>query len=158
MKSPGWRFPIAKPKTAMLTREQKIILGKLGYYIAFFASALPARSIPTFCELLVANMVTSEGFVTRSWICANSITSGGVTISGSKKDAGRPITSSPASCSFVAWAFWKHCHCFWLLMIVSSSAFPKKLWGCTDCLSTCLQTQPGSLRSRAVFCLHESDL
>ena len=52
----------------MLTQEQKIILGKLGYYIAFLASALPARSIPTFCELLVASMVTSEGFVTQSWI------------------------------------------------------------------------------------------
>ena len=40
---------------AMLTQEQKTILGKLGYYSSFLAVALPSRSIPTFCELLVAN-------------------------------------------------------------------------------------------------------
>ena len=52
----------------MLTQEQKIILGKLDYYVAFFASALSARLTATFCELLVASMVTSEGLVTQSWI------------------------------------------------------------------------------------------
>ena len=52
----------------MLTQEQKIILGKLDYYVAFFASALPARLTVTFCELLVVSMVTSEGLVTQSWI------------------------------------------------------------------------------------------
>lgn len=52
---------------AMLTQEQKTILGKLGYYISFLAVALPSRSVPTFCELLVASMITAEGFVTQSW-------------------------------------------------------------------------------------------
>ena len=52
----------------MLTQEQEIILGKLGYYVAFLASALPARLTARFCELLVVSMVTSEGFVTQSWI------------------------------------------------------------------------------------------
>ena len=51
----------------MLTQEQKIILGKLGYYISFLAIALPSRSVPTFCELLVASMITVDGFVTQSW-------------------------------------------------------------------------------------------
>ena len=51
----------------MLTQEQKIILGKLGYYISFLALALPSRSVPTFCELLVASMITAEGFVVQSW-------------------------------------------------------------------------------------------
>ncbi|MES9985742.1 MAG: transposase [Candidatus Thiodiazotropha sp. 6PLUC6] len=51
----------------MLTQEQKTILGKLGYYISFLALALPSRSVPTFCELLVASMMTAEGFVTQSW-------------------------------------------------------------------------------------------
>ena len=50
----------------MLTQEQKTILGKPGYYIAFLAVALPSRSAPTFCELLVASMITVEGFVTQS--------------------------------------------------------------------------------------------
>ena len=54
----------------MLTQEQKTILGKLGYYISFLAVALPSRSIPTFCELLVASMITPEGFVTQSWLKA----------------------------------------------------------------------------------------
>ena len=44
------------------------ILGKLGYYISFLALALPSRSVPTFCELLVASMITAEGFVTQSWL------------------------------------------------------------------------------------------
>ena len=52
----------------MLTQEQKTILGKLGYYISFLAVALPSRSVPTFCELLVASMITAEGFVTQSWL------------------------------------------------------------------------------------------
>ena len=52
----------------MLTKEQKTILGKLGYYIDFLASALPSRSVPTFCELLVASMLSADGFVTQSWI------------------------------------------------------------------------------------------
>ena len=52
----------------MLTQEQKTILGKLGYYISFLALALPSRSVPTFCELLVASMITTEGFVTQSWL------------------------------------------------------------------------------------------
>ena len=51
----------------MLTQEQKTILGKLGYYISFLAVALPSRSLPAFCELLVASMITAEGFVTKSW-------------------------------------------------------------------------------------------
>ena len=51
----------------MLTQEQKTILGKLGYYSSFLAVALPSRSVPTFCELLVASMITAEGFVTQSW-------------------------------------------------------------------------------------------
>lgn len=51
----------------MLTQEQKTILGKLGYYISFLALALPSRSVPTFCELLIASMITAEGFVTQSW-------------------------------------------------------------------------------------------
>ena len=51
----------------MLTQEQKTILGKPGYYISFLAVALPSRSVPTFCELLVASMITAEGFVTQSW-------------------------------------------------------------------------------------------
>ena len=55
-------------EAAMLTQEQKTILGKLGYYISFLALALPPRSVPTFCELLVASMITSEGFVTQSWL------------------------------------------------------------------------------------------
>ena len=50
----------------MLTQEQKTIFGKPGYYIAFLAVALPSRSAPTFCELLVASMITVEGFVTQS--------------------------------------------------------------------------------------------
>ncbi len=52
----------------MLTQEQRFILGKLGYYISFLAVALPSRSVPTFCELLVASMITAEGFVTQSWL------------------------------------------------------------------------------------------
>ena len=52
---------------AMVTQEQRTILGKLGYYISFLAVALPSRSVPTFCELLVASMITAEGFVTQSW-------------------------------------------------------------------------------------------
>lgn len=52
----------------MLTQEQKTILGKLGYYISFLVRALPPRSILTFCELLIASMITSEGFVTQSWL------------------------------------------------------------------------------------------
>ncbi|WP_422491413.1 transposase [Endozoicomonas sp. ALE010] len=55
-------------EAAMLTQEQKTILGKLGYYISFLALALPSRSVPTFCELLVASMITAEGFVTQSWL------------------------------------------------------------------------------------------
>lgn len=53
---------------AMLTQEQKTILGRLGYYISFLAVALPSRSVPTFCELLVASMITAEGFVTQSLV------------------------------------------------------------------------------------------
>ena len=60
--------PTRNVGTAMLTQEQKIILGKLGYYISFLALALPSRSVPTFCELLVASMITTEGFVTQSWL------------------------------------------------------------------------------------------
>lgn len=52
----------------MLTQEQKTILGKLGYYISFLVRALPLRSILTFCELLIASMITSEGSVTQSWL------------------------------------------------------------------------------------------
>ena len=52
----------------MLTQEQKIILGKLDYYVAFLASAPPARLTAIFCELLTVSMVTSKGFVTQSWI------------------------------------------------------------------------------------------
>ena len=51
----------------MLTQEQKTILGKPGYCISFLAVALPSRSLPTFCELLVASMITAECFVTQSW-------------------------------------------------------------------------------------------
>ena len=51
----------------MLTQEQKTILGKPGYCISFLAVALSSRSLPTFCELLVASMITAECFVTQSW-------------------------------------------------------------------------------------------
>ncbi|MCL6270835.1 hypothetical protein M3P05_12965 [Sansalvadorimonas sp. 2012CJ34-2] len=51
----------------MLTQEQKTILGKLGYYSSFLTVALPSRSVPTFCGLLVASMITTEDFVTQSW-------------------------------------------------------------------------------------------
>ena len=61
-------IPTRNVGTAMLTQEQKSILGKLGYYISFLALALPSRSVPTFCELLVASMITTEGFVTQSWL------------------------------------------------------------------------------------------
>ncbi len=52
----------------MLNQEQKTILGKLGYYISFLVRALPPRSIPTFCELLIASMITTGCFVTQSWL------------------------------------------------------------------------------------------
>lgn len=58
----------AKAGTAMLTQEQKTILGNLGYYISFLALALPSRSVPSFYELLAASMITTEGFVTQLWL------------------------------------------------------------------------------------------
>ena len=69
----------------MLTQEQKIILGKLDYYVAFLASALPARLTATFCELLVAVWSPLKGWLLSPGSRANSITSGGVTTSGSKR-------------------------------------------------------------------------
>ena len=73
---------------AMLTQEQKTILGKLGYYISFLAVALPSRSVPTFCELLVASMITAEGFVTQSWFQGKLHNFWGITTNGWRQDAG----------------------------------------------------------------------
>ena len=72
----------------MLTQEQKTILSKLGYYIAFLAVALPSRSVPTFCELLVASMITVEGFVTQSWFQGRLHNFWEVTTNGWRQGAG----------------------------------------------------------------------
>jgi len=84
----------------MLAQEQKTILGKLGYYISFLVQALPPRSIPTFCELLITSMITSEGFVTQSWLQGRLQTFGAAITSGWKQDAGKVIELLPALCSY----------------------------------------------------------
>ena len=134
----------------MLTQEQKIILGKLGYYIAFLASALPARSIPTFCELLVASMVTSEGFVTQSWIWGKLHNFWG--------SYHKWLETGRWQTYHIVARFMQLC-CLGILetlplflaiddnFVLRSS---EKALGMYDCLSTCSQTQLGSLRSRAV--------
>ena len=35
---------------------------------SFLALALPSRSIPTFCELLLTSMIIAKSFVTQSWL------------------------------------------------------------------------------------------
>ena len=84
-----------KCKVAMLTQEQKTILGKLGNYSSFLAVALPQKSVPTFCELLVASMITAEVFVAQSWFRGRLCNFWGSTTNGWRQDAGEATRSCP---------------------------------------------------------------
>lgn len=41
--------------------------------ITFLTRVLPARSIPTFIELLIGAMITQSGFVTQAWLAINPL-------------------------------------------------------------------------------------
>lgn len=56
----------------MDTKEQRIALSALYYWITILAQTLPLRSGGTFVELLVGAMLTQSGFVTEAYLAINA--------------------------------------------------------------------------------------
>ena len=50
----------------MLSSERSILLQELACYTTFLAGSLSSLAAPTFCELLIGAMLSTEGFLTQA--------------------------------------------------------------------------------------------